>query len=93
MSQKSSVIRYIDENGYIDRLKAFLDLGIFELSSIIVTLEKEGYKFHKKPKYMVSRYGQTVRYIEYSFEDENEVLEKTSQYFQNIFDGEQIKLF
>lgn len=65
-NQKERILKYIQRHGKIDRLSAFTDCGIFELSARIVELEHAGYVFHKKGKQGVSRYGHTFHYVEYS---------------------------
>ena len=39
MTQKERILDYIKTNGSINRLKAFTDCAVFELSSNIIALE------------------------------------------------------
>lgn len=68
-TQKEEVLRYIKQRGSITRLEAILDLGIFELSSRICTLEKEGYQFNKKRERFTTRLGKQSSYIRYSLKE------------------------
>lgn len=67
MKQTERIIQYIREHGSLDRLQAFTELGIFELSSRICALEKQGYTFKKVRKTAKNRYGDTFSYVKYSF--------------------------
>ena len=66
MTQKDRVLNYIKENGSIDRLRAFTDCGVFELSSIIVNLEKRGYRFRKEQMLGITKFGESFHYKKYS---------------------------
>jgi hypothetical protein len=65
-NQKERILKYIERHGKIDRLSAFRDCGIFELSARIVELEHAGHVFRKKGKQGVSRFGHSFHYVEYS---------------------------
>ena len=69
MTQCERIIQYIKENGSLDRLQAFTELGIFELSARICKLEKQGYSFTKVRKTAKNRYGDTFSYVKYSFSE------------------------
>ena len=66
MTQRERLLNYIKENGSVDRLEAFNALGIFELSSNIVRLEREGYEFIKVNKTGRNRFGEPFHYTVYS---------------------------
>ena len=64
-SQKQRIIDYIIQNGSINRLSAFTNLGVFELNARLKDLEKDGYKFDKERKTSINRYGEKLNYVEY----------------------------
>lgn len=66
MTQKERVLNYIREHGSINRLKAFNELAVFELSSNICSLEKDGYEFEKTNRRSKNRFGEPVNYVDYS---------------------------
>lgn len=68
MTQHQRILNYIKKNGFIDRITALLDCGIFELSARITELERTGIKFNKKRKKGKSRFGDVFTCIEYSLE-------------------------
>ena len=69
LTQHQRILNYVRENGFIDRIKAFFDCGILELSSRICEIERiENIKFKKEWKKGVSRFGDKFTYIEYSLE-------------------------
>ena len=65
MNQKERVLNYIKEHGSIPRLEAFTELGIFELSSNIVGLEKQGYEFTKVVKTGRNRFNKPFHFTIY----------------------------
>lgn len=60
------------ENGSVDRLRAFTDCGVFELSSIIVGFEKRGYGFRKERMKGTNKFGESFHYVKYSLAKEPE---------------------
>ena len=66
MTQKQSIIQWFKEHHTLNRLEAFTELGIFELSARICELKKEGYYFSKEQKSKSNRYGKKFKYIEYT---------------------------
>ena len=69
MTQAERILEYIKTHGSIDRLQAFTDCGIFELSSRICNLERQGYEFVKERKTGVNQFGDTFGYVKYSFKE------------------------
>ena len=69
MTQKERILDYIKTNGSINRLKAFTDCAVFELSSNIIELEKDGHEFIKENRRSKNRFGKTVHYVEYFLKD------------------------
>lgn len=67
MTQKDMVLDYINEFGSITPIDAFKDLGITRLAAVVCRLRREGHDIHKEREHALNRYGQTVRYVRYSF--------------------------
>ena len=65
MTQREEILRYIQTHGSITRAKA-ANLHIYELSSRIGELEKEGWTFTRKTLTGKNAYGRKWRCIEYS---------------------------
>lgn len=65
MTQKERIIAYCKKHGSIDRLSAYEQCGIFELSSRICELEKRGYVFEHKPEDVINRYGEVIGHTRY----------------------------
>lgn len=76
MAQKDMVLDYIRDFGSITPVDAFRDLGITRLAAVVCRLRREGHDIHKEREHALNRYGQTVRYVRYSFgkdeKDENQ---------------------
>lgn len=76
MTQKEMVLDYINEFGSITPIDAFKDLGITRLAAVVCRLRREGHDIHNEREHALNRYGQTVRYVRYSFgkdeKDENQ---------------------
>ena len=76
MTQKDMVLDYINEFGSITPIDAFKDLGITRLAAVVCRLRREGHDIHNEREHALNRYGQTVRYVRYSFgkdeKDENQ---------------------
>ena len=69
MTQRERVIRYIKDFGSITSFQAYTDLGITQLGARIFELKQEGYNFKTQSKKSKNRYGESVRFIEYSLEE------------------------
>lgn len=67
MAQKDMVLDYIRDFGSITPVDAFRDLGITRLAAVVCRLRREGHDIHKEREHALNRYGQTVRYVRYSF--------------------------
>ena len=67
MNQKQKVLKYINDYGSITSWQAYKDLGIMQLGARIDGLQKDGYSFKKEWEQKKNRYGETVRFIKYSF--------------------------
>ena len=76
VSQKKMVLDYISEFGSITPLDTFKDLGVTRLAAVIFELKEDGHDIHTERERGKNRYGQTVRYVRYSFgkdeKDENQ---------------------
>ena len=74
MNQEDRLLEHFNEGKSITRLSALVDLGIFELSSRIIALQKRGYDFNKKRTEVTNRYGEKCSVVKYSLkEDKNDV--------------------
>ena len=65
MTQKDEILRHIQTHGSITRAVA-ANLHIYELSSRIGELEKEGWTFYRKTITGTNAYGRKWRCTEYS---------------------------
>jgi len=65
ITQKQLILKWFEEHATLDRLQAFTELGIFELSARICDLKKEGHNFTRETKSKKNRYGKTFSYCEY----------------------------
>ena len=66
MTQKQSIIQWFKEHTTLNRLEAFTELGIFELSARICELKKAGHTFKKEQKSKLNRYGKQFYFTEYT---------------------------
>jgi hypothetical protein len=68
MTQEKRLLNYLQQGNKITRLKALTELGIFELSSRIVALQKQGYVFIKNRIVVNNQFGEKCSIVEYSLE-------------------------
>ena len=71
MTQKQRILAYINEFGSITPMEAFADLGITKLATRISEIDALGRPIHKEWENGKNRYGETIRYMRYSLEDNN----------------------
>ena len=64
-SQKTEVLRYLQQHGKMTRADAFYKLGVAELSSRIGELEKEGWEIPRQRASFTARNGRKVQVMEY----------------------------
>ena len=69
MTQRDAIIEYITEFGSITPMEAFSDLGITKLATRISEMRREGMKFKIEMVKRKNRYGKSVSYAKYSFEE------------------------
>lgn len=69
MNQCQRIVKYISDFGSITTLDAFRDLGVTRLASRIHDLTKQGYTFKRDFESGKNRYGESVKYVRYSFAD------------------------
>ena len=74
MTQSQAILCYLKEKGSITAFEAVLDLGITQLSSRLVGLEKRGYEFDKRIEKITNRYGRKIQIVRYSLRKEGEIL-------------------
>lgn len=67
--QQKQIVDYVAEFGSITPFQAFADLGITKLSTRIGELTKQGYTFNKTWETNKNRFGKTVRYMRYSYDN------------------------
>ena len=65
-NQRERILDYIREHGSITTMDAFMDLGIARLASRIHDLRSDGYNIHGEMVTGKNRWGQPVRYMEYT---------------------------
>jgi len=64
-SQAGRLLIHLQSGASIDRLHALMDLGIFELASRVLDLEKEGYIISRERKTVTNRWNEKVSVTEY----------------------------
>jgi hypothetical protein len=69
MTQREAILQYIEEFGSITPMQAFADLGITKLATRISEMRKDGWKFKIETVTVKNRYGNSVSYAKYSFEE------------------------
>ena len=65
MSQHEMIRRYIEKNGSITPMQAFMELGITKLSTRIGEMIQSGQKITKAMEVGQNRFGDPVRYMRY----------------------------
>lgn len=66
MNQRDRVLRHIRKHGSITSMEAFDDLGITQLSSRLLELQRMGYKFMKTHETGKNRFGEKVWFVRYT---------------------------
>jgi hypothetical protein len=66
MTQKDRIKKYIDDFGGITAAQAAADLGVMYLSGRIKDLRRDGVPVVAVPRVGINRYGDKVRYHEYT---------------------------
>ena len=69
MTQREAIIEYITEFGSITPMQAFADLGITKLATRISEMRKDGMDFKIEMVSVKNRYGKSVSFAKYSFEE------------------------
>lgn len=64
MTQEERVYNYILEFGFINSMIAY-EIGITQLGTRIFNLKKKGYRFYKKRRKGVNRYGAPTHWDDY----------------------------
>jgi len=65
MTQKERVERWLKIRGSITPIEALDELGVHNLSAVILRLSQEGYNIKKGSKSKIGRYGD-VKFTEYT---------------------------
>ena len=74
LNQQNRIIRYLLDNKSITSLEAMQELGVYRLSARISELKQKGYSINKKSVKGINRYGETIRFAEYSLEEYDKVI-------------------
>lgn len=67
--QMRRVLNYLEDFGSITRGEAMTDLGVANLTAVISSLRKRGVDIETTMAAGKNRYGETVRYAVYSFQE------------------------
>jgi len=70
-TQAGRLLAHLQAGKTITRLQSFIELGIVELSSRCIDIEREGYKIDRKRVKVQNRFNETVSVTEYSIEVKN----------------------
>ena len=62
-------MKYIKDFGSITSWQAYTDLGIMQLGARIDGLQKDGHSFKKEWQQTKNRYGEPVKFIKYSLQE------------------------
>lgn len=65
MTQCDRLIEYMTNNGWVDPMTSWSELGIYRLASRICDIKKMGYKIEKGKKDVINKYGETVTVARY----------------------------
>ena len=68
INQEQRILRHLRTFKSITPVEALQEYGIMRLASRISDLKKKGYKFKKRMRKSINRYGEKIRYAEYSLE-------------------------
>jgi len=66
MSQVSRLKEHLENGSTLTRLSALTELGIFELSSRVIALERGGYPVKKERVKITNRWGESISVVRYS---------------------------
>lgn len=72
MTQSERIYKYMQDFGSITPMQAFSDLGVTKLATRVSEMRRDGVRIHKEPVKARNRYGESVRYMQYSLEVKNE---------------------
>ena len=64
--QEQRVLDYIKSNNSINPLEQWVECGVYRLSAVIFNLKQKGYIIESKRKTSQNRFGEDVRFAEYS---------------------------
>ena len=62
------VLEYLQRNGSITTIEAFLNFNATRLSAIIFNLRKYGYRIISKPETHTNALGETSHYVRYMYD-------------------------
>ena len=68
-TQCQRILQYIEDFGSITQMEALIDLGCMRLASRISELRKAGHKITRVMQTTKNRYGESVRFAKYFFEE------------------------
>lgn len=68
-TQCERILKHLTEHKTITTAEAMTELGIYRLASRINDLKRQGYIIRKETVKAKNRYGETVRFAQYSLEE------------------------
>lgn len=72
-TQNERILKYMQDFGTITTAEAMTELGVYRLASRINDLKRDGYEIKKETVKGKNRYGETVRFAQYSLAKYEEV--------------------
>ena len=71
MTQCDTILRHLEEYGFITSITAITDYGILRLASRITDLKRKGHRIKSTLVASKNRYGEKVHYSVYTLDKEN----------------------
>lgn len=68
-SQKTKILKYMEERGSITQWQAIKEFGCTRLSARIADLKKDGYSIESDTIYSKNIYGEPIHYSQYRLGD------------------------
>lgn len=68
-TQHNRILKYLQDFNTITSAQAMSDLGVYRLSARISELKSQGYAIRTRTITETNRYGEKVRFAEYSLEE------------------------
>ncbi len=68
-TQCERILQYLTDHETITTAQAMTELGVYRLASRINDLKRQGYAIRKETVRAKNKYGETVRFAQYSLEE------------------------